>query len=57
MFFLQNLQNDCEWAADQYINPRVEPLIKFYFFNLTNPDDFVAGAKPLFHEVGPYAFK
>lgn len=31
--------------------------LKIYFFNVTNVDDFQAGAKPVFREVGPYVYE
>ena len=34
------------------------PLWKsFYFFNLTNPEEFEAGNKPVLVEVGPYSYR
>ena len=34
------------------------PLWKsFYFFNLTNKEDFEAGSKPILKEVGPYSYR
>ena len=34
------------------------PLWKsFYFFNLTNPEQFEAGDKPALKEVGPYSYR
>lgn len=34
------------------------PLWKsFYFFNLTNREDFEAGSKPILEEVGPYSYR
>lgn len=30
---------------------------KIFFFNITNPDDFMRGKKPIFKEVGPYTYK
>lgn len=34
------------------------PLWKsFYFFNLTNREDFEAGKKPELKEVGPYSYR
>lgn len=31
--------------------------IRFYLFNLTNPDEFTNGAKPVLQEVGPYVYR
>ena len=37
-------------------NPPVSLPIKFYFFNLENPDEFQNGAKPRMREMGPYVY-
>ena len=44
-------------ATQSWISPPVTPLIRFYFFNVTNPDDFLEGAKPKLAEVGPYTYE
>ena len=31
-------------------------LMKIYLYNITNPDDFLKGKKPVFEEKGPYIF-
>lgn len=31
--------------------------LKFYIFDLLNKDEFMAGEKPVFKEVGPYVFE
>lgn len=31
--------------------------IKFYLYNLTNPDEFAKGAVPVVDELGPYVYK
>lgn len=34
------------------------PLFKsYYFWNLTNPDEYLAGERPLFEELGPYVYR
>ncbi len=34
------------------------PLFKsYYFWNLTNPDEYMAGSKPQFEELGPYVYR
>ena len=41
----------------QLLSPTV-PLFKdIYFFNLTNPVEFQAGAKPNLREIGPYSYR
>ena len=40
-----------------YREPPVNPLLQVYFFNVTNPQQFLAGAKPKLQEVGPYVYK
>lgn len=30
---------------------------KFYFFNVTNPDAVMDGAKPILNEMGPYVYQ
>ena len=44
-------------TTQSWISPPVTPLIRFYFFNVTNPDDFLEGAKPKLAEVGPYTYE
>ena len=46
-----------EDTTQKWIDPPVTPLIRFYFFNVTNPDDFLEGAKPKLVEVGPYTYE
>lgn len=43
-------------VLQQLQNP-TPPLFKdIFFFNLTNPEEFEAGAKPELVEVGPYSY-
>ncbi|XP_037795050.1 scavenger receptor class B member 1-like [Penaeus monodon] len=32
-------------------------FLRLYFFNLTNPDEFAKGAKPIVQQVGPYCYR
>jgi len=52
-----NLDNENEFLASVYIRTMVKPIMKFYFFNLTNPEEFLNGATPVLNEVGPFAYK
>lgn len=45
-----------EFTLSKWIDPPVSPKLKIYVFNFTNPDEFLAGAKPKFEELGPYVF-
>lgn len=31
--------------------------MQYFFFNVTNPDDFLVGAKPIVSQVGPYTYR
>ena len=42
---------------EQLQNPTLPIWKDFYFFNLTNPDEFVEGAKPNLTQVGPYSYR
>jgi len=37
-------------------NPPLTPRLKVYIFNVTNPDEILAGAMPRVSEVGPYVY-
>ncbi|XP_023331176.1 scavenger receptor class B member 1 [Eurytemora carolleeae] len=37
-------------------DPPVTPILKIYFFNLTNSVEFLNGAKPIVNKVGPYVY-
>lgn len=38
-------------------HPPVVPHLRMYFFNLTNKQEFLDGAKPVLQEVGPYCYR
>jgi len=40
-----------------WIDPPVRPLLRLYFFNTTNPMEFLRGEKPILSEVGPYVYE
>ena len=40
-----------------WIDPPVRPLMRLYFFNTTNPAEFLRGEKPILSEVGPYVYE
>jgi lysosome membrane protein 2 len=52
-----NLQDNDEFIVDVYLKSPVKPVMKFFFFNLTNPEEFLTGGTPIFNEVGPFAYK
>lgn len=38
-------------------SPDAPPLyMNFHVFNITNPDEWLAGAKPVLVDIGPYAY-
>ncbi|XP_029548289.1 lysosome membrane protein 2 [Salmo trutta] len=38
-------------------NPPPPVFMQYFFFNVTNPDDFLDGAKPIVSQVGPYTYR
>ncbi|XP_062868043.1 lysosome membrane protein 2 [Trichomycterus rosablanca] len=38
-------------------NPPPPVFMEFFFFNVTNPDEFMAGAKPRLTHMGPYTYR
>jgi len=53
-----DVSRDEDWLLDLYLNPPVTPTCKVYMFNLTNPVGFFDNnERPVFNEVGPYAYK
>ena len=43
---------------EQLENPTLPAWKSFYFFNLTNPEEFEQnGSKPILKEIGPYGYR
>ena len=42
---------------EKWRKPPVEPATKVFFFNLTNPTEFMQGQKPVFKQIGPYVYR
>ena len=40
-----------------WLNPPIEPLMKVYVFNITNPQEVLEGAEPDTQELGPYVYR
>ena len=40
-----------------WLNPPIEPLLKLYVFNITNPEEVLEGADPVSQELGPYVYR
>ncbi|MFV2014874.1 MAG: hypothetical protein ACC656_05580, partial [Candidatus Heimdallarchaeota archaeon] len=52
--------DDPDGYADWLTNTDSDDVPKFkkyYFWNLTNADDYLAGSIPVYEEIGPYAFR
>ena len=56
LMYIQDAGDLNEFTLSKWIDPPVSPKLKIYVFNFTNPDEFLAGAKPKFEELGPYVF-
>jgi len=52
-----DLTDDQQWLLNMNLYPVAEPLFKIFIFNFSNPEEFLAGEKPIFNEVGPYVYK
>ncbi|KAA3675639.1 lysosome membrane protein 2 [Paragonimus westermani] len=44
-------------AYQQWLRPSVDIYFQAYFFNLTNPREFIAGQKPIVKQLGPYTYR
>ncbi|KAF7661125.1 hypothetical protein LDENG_00268590 [Lucifuga dentata] len=42
---------------ESWKNPPPPVFMEFFFFNFTNMDEFLAGAKPVLTQVGPYTYR
>lgn len=42
---------------ESWKNPPPPVFMEFFFFNVTNADQFLAGAKPAVTQVGPYTYR
>ena len=40
-----------------WLNPPIEPLLKLYVFNITNPEEVLEGEDPVSQELGPYVYR
>lgn len=56
--FLQQLQlrNGSE-TFEKWRNITIPIYIKFYFFNVTNPNDIIRGKMPILQEIGPFTYQ
>ncbi|VDM79136.1 unnamed protein product [Strongylus vulgaris] len=54
--FIQNNDGSLGYSALKMANPPMRNIMKFYFFNITNPDEMVyEGAQPRLSETKAYA--
>ncbi|XP_069994200.1 scavenger receptor class B member 1 [Penaeus vannamei] len=44
-------------SYDMWRVPPMPLYLQVYFFNISNPDEFVKGAKPILQEVGPFCYR
>ncbi|KAF5397458.1 Lysosome membrane protein 2 (Lysosome membrane protein II) [Paragonimus heterotremus] len=44
-------------AYQQWLRSSVDIYFQAYFFNLTNPEEFIAGQKPIVRQIGPYTYR
>lgn len=52
----ENSDTSLGYSAFQYTSPQVDNIMKFYFFNVTNPDEVkYYSAAPNLVEIGPFS--
>jgi len=42
--------------AEVWKKPPITPYLQLYFFNVTNPEEFRNGSKPVLEEIGPFTY-
>jgi scavenger receptor class B protein 1 len=43
--------------TDSWLHPTVQPHLTVYVFHMTNPDQVLAGRKPILKEMGPFVYE
>jgi len=44
-------------VTNAWIQPPVKPLLKIYYFNVTNPEEYLRGSTPVVSQMGPYTYQ
>lgn len=42
---------------NRWVDIKIPIYMKVYFFNITNPEEFSQGAKPILNQVGPWIYQ
>lgn len=57
-FFLQEITlTEKSKVFDSWKNPPPPVYMEYYFFNVTNPEEFLAGGKAAVKQIGPYTYR
>ena len=58
-FFQQTPLKKGSPIADSWKEPPITPFLKFYFFNVTNSQEFLEDpdVKPILKEIGPFVYE